>query len=774
MMTLDAGRDRRLLVARHPFLRGMDGATVLRRGSEVDVDLHFIPAAPGVDKASVPSGAELQAASVRLEGPAARRWSVRSLAAGTGDPQVVRAVLARASSAQPAGEEHIVVRLVGVRNLAAPFDAVTVRLGATDLVEPTHAPPSGPRTPSAAIDYLAKDFASFRQLMLDRIARTYPAWSERHIPDVGIVMVELLAYAADYLSYYQDVVATDAYLATARSRTAVRRHARTLGYRLHDGCAARVWLQFDVPAPLTIGPELAVSSRGEDPAVFRTLEALACRPEHDALTLYDFGEDAFTLPAGATAATLTVEGGDPTFVDGDVVIFEQHRDPSSGENVDVDPRLRQAVRLRGLPRVTTDPLTGARICEVAWDERDALAFPLVVAARADRSGIQHTGLARALGNIVAAEFGALAPVDEAELPVVAEGARAYRPRLLGRDLTFAVPYDARTARRRSARSLTELAPADALPVITLQQFPYADRSRPALVWHPVLDLLAARPDARVFVVETETDGSVSLRFGDGVHGRVPEPGSLFVASYRVGNGVRGHIGADVLTFTQGRTRSEIEILDDPRTSVRNPLPSAGGVDPEPLDQARRDVPGWLRVQERCVIDDDYVAAAKALPDVRNATVDRVFTGAWPTVRLFVQRAAGAEDAAFLAHARTALAPQLLINVDLAIVPPVFVPVDLELTVTLAANAEREAVLARVDAAVALALGAEDFTFAQHVYASPVIAAAMGVRGVLDAVVTRLARRGALPAGAAPAELPMRAHEIARIDRCTVVVRTAVG
>src|SRR5579871_2471060 len=59
------------------------------------------------------------------------------------------------------------------------------------------------------IDYLAKDYASFRQLILDRLALIMPAWQERHIPDIGMALVEVLAYGGDYLSYYQDAVASE-------------------------------------------------------------------------------------------------------------------------------------------------------------------------------------------------------------------------------------------------------------------------------------------------------------------------------------------------------------------------------------------------------------------------------------------------------------------------------------------------------------------------------------------------------------------------------------
>ncbi|MDH5178848.1 MAG: putative baseplate assembly protein [Gammaproteobacteria bacterium] len=100
--------------------------------------------------------------------------------------------------------------------------------------EPEHTEPE--------IDYLAKDYASFRQLMLDRMANIVPAWKERNPSDLGMAVVEILAYAGDHLSYYQDAIATEAYLDTARRRVSTRRHARLLDYQMHEGSNARTWV----------------------------------------------------------------------------------------------------------------------------------------------------------------------------------------------------------------------------------------------------------------------------------------------------------------------------------------------------------------------------------------------------------------------------------------------------------------------------------------------------------------------------------------------------
>ena len=72
------------------------------------------------------------------------------------------------------------------------------------------------------------------------------------MPDLGVTLVELLAYVGDYLSYYQDAVATEAYLDTARLRISVRRHARLVDYAMHEGCNARAWVCVEVGRPLEI------------------------------------------------------------------------------------------------------------------------------------------------------------------------------------------------------------------------------------------------------------------------------------------------------------------------------------------------------------------------------------------------------------------------------------------------------------------------------------------------------------------------------------------
>jgi hypothetical protein len=179
------------------------------------------------------------------------------------------------------------------------------------------------------LNYLGRDYQGFRQLMLDRLSVTVPDWKERHIPDLGIALVEVLAYVGDRLSYYQDAVATEAYLGTARKRISVRRHARLMDYALNEGCNARVFVAVkasqDTPEidaqdidfittcsavpPGTRGV-VAAAALADVPAeqyeVFRPVKPgkLVFREAHYTIPFYTWGDGECYLPKGAVRATL--------------------------------------------------------------------------------------------------------------------------------------------------------------------------------------------------------------------------------------------------------------------------------------------------------------------------------------------------------------------------------------------------------------------------------------------------------------------------------------
>ena len=107
-----------------------------------------------------------------------------------------------------------------------------------------------------------------------------------------------------------------------------------------------------------------------------------------------------------------------------------------------------------------------------------------------------------------------------------------------------------------------------------------------------------------------------IQFGDGDHGRIPQPTAQVIATeYRSGGGARGNLaGAGTIKSPQ----TTLVGVD----KVTNERPAVGGADEETLDDLKLKAPSLLRRRDRAVTPEDFkslveeiggVAKAKALP-----------------------------------------------------------------------------------------------------------------------------------------------------------------
>ena len=674
------------------------------------------------------------------------------------------------------------------------------------------------------INYLAKDYASFRQLMLDRLSVLLPQWQERNPADVGVTLVELLAYVGDRLSYQQDAIATEAYLGTAHHRVSVRRHARLVDYFMDDGCNARVWVhlkvQGDVPALpqgtqlLTAIPQAAKRIPPDSdayqkallaqPEVFETTHDIDLYPAHNELNFYTWGDRECCLPQGSTRATL--ENHYPNLKPGDVLIFAEAVGPNTGQRSDADPTHRHAVRLT---KVTPkeDPLGGrfldspnndpVNITEIEWHTDDALPFPLCISAIADREHGEdyQKNVSIALGNIALADHGrtlkhpeALGAVPQPTLvrASVSAGDRCqppdpmpipprFRPHLQFKPLTQAaavikqvsvkgkrqpvrLPFDPEA----SATAAFQWQMSDVFPAISLT----SHLGTKSNTWNAQRDLLNSRPDATDFVVEVEEEGTAYLRFGDDTYGLRPNTDTTFEATYRVGNGTRGNVGAEAI--------AHIVTLESLIEKVRNPMPARGGVDPEAIEDLRQKAPSAFRIQERAVTPDDYAEVTQRHPQVQKAAATLRWTGSWYTVFVTVDRLGGLPvDTGFKTEIRKHLEKYRMAGYDLEVDAPRFVSLELEMTVCVLPDYFRSNVKAALLEAFSNRLlpdgrrgffHPDNFTFGQPVYLSRLYAIAQAVPGVSSVNEIGLKRRGspkktALHSG----KLELNRLEIARLD-----------
>ena len=722
-----------------------------------------------------------------------------------------------------------------------------------------------PPRPRAGLDvnYLAKDYASFRQLLLDRLALTVPQWRERHVPDIGIMLVELLAYVGDHLSYYQDAVATEAYLGTARQRISVRRHARLVSYQMHEGSNARAWITIatddDIPLDLRqiffTTPLPGLSDRHVlqtqeleripastyhvfEPLVSNREKPVVVHKAHNEIHFYTWGDCACCLATGATRATLVdawvpvstpakaaAAGDGPpgtrrslNLAVDDVLIFEEVLGPATGNPADADPAHRQAVRLTHVTP-SVDPLYhphgagyGQPIVEIEWCSEDALTFPLCLSAEMpppDCDCRDHISVAR--GNVMLVDHGAT--THETPLGTVPVGSTSdhcacgcepphtdttpasFCPSLSGRPLTHAQPLP----HCGCAGRLLVQDPRRALPQVTLTGTRNTPQGSIVTTWTPVPDLLQSGPNDSHFVVETDDDDHVHLRFGDGDLGQLPAAGTVFDATYRVGNGTAGHLGAEAITTIVFR-----QPTGNAGTLVpRNPLAAVGGIEPEAVEEVKAFAPHAFRTElMRAVIADDYAtlaadnerrfaerAALVDRPDacaapfhvLQGARATLRWTGAWNEVFVAIDPL-GTEDAdaGLLSEVEAFLEQYRRVGHDVDVKQAQYVGLDLALHVCVRPEYLRGHVKAALLDAFsnrALSDGTRGFfhpdnlTFGQGIYASRIIAAAQAVTGVQNVEITRLARFeiGAPSPNTGHADVPAHGvlglgpFEIARLD-----------
>ena len=271
-------------------------------------------------------------------------------------------------------------------------------------------------------------------------------------------------------------------------------------------------------------------------------------------------------------------------------------------------------------------------------------------------------------------------------------------------------------------------------------------------WRQLETLVDSGPDDEVFRIELDDEGTATLVFGRGGegaggHGRRPPDGAALIVTYRVGGGTLGNVARGALTRAQDV---------DPAwfVALANPLPAAGGREPESHEHARRIAPAAARERIVAVTAEDYAGAAVALEDsdgahpISRAGAEFRWTGSWLTATLAVDPTGTTELRPEVATALLAyLETRRLAGYDLNLSPPDYVPVMVRLRICVAAGF----VAWEVERAIRRSLTggdqpagsshffhADNFSFGEPIRISRLFAAVMTVPGVASATIERLA------------------------------------
>ena len=237
-------------------------------------------------------------------------------------------------------------------------------------------------------------------------------------------------------------------------------------------------------------------------------------------------------------------------------------------------------------------------------------------------------------------------------------------------------------------------------------------------WQAVTSFYGQPASARVFVVTRSPDQTVTtVTFGDGVNGaRLPSGTGNVVASYRYGSG-QATPPAGLLTTT-GQPQLNL-------ASIRNPVPVAGGQDPQSADDVRTAAPASVTTFGQAISAADYEQLASQAPGVNRAAASWTFDGTQQ--RTLVTVYVGGGQAAVTA-AITALAAIEDPNRPVAVTAASAIELSLSCGLVVAAGQQVSAVLAAAQAAVSGLFSPGRMGIGQRLYRSA-IDAALRVPGV---------------------------------------------
>ncbi|NIR30207.1 MAG: hypothetical protein GWN84_13030 [Gammaproteobacteria bacterium] len=577
----------------------------------------------------------------------------------------------------------------------------------TNDCAPLWEPAPAPRT-APVIDYLAKDYDSFRHTLMTAMMQRVPGWRSTSEADFDQVLIDLFAAAGDELSDYQDRVMAEAYLATARKRVSLARHARLMDYHIHQGNQASTWLALTVDsaaAPFTLGEELLVWS-GQDPPLpdaaffasrekrLAALDKQLLDPSLNALRLHTWSDAQPALRAGSTSADVVpdVPGGAQPEADRvrDLIqagtlrylLVQEHINPLTGRVPGRDPRKRQLLRLKSGPdaaQTIHDPLEDVWLVRVQWEHEDRLRFDYSFTTFCPSGKVERVSLFH--GNLLKMHHGL--PVKThfhepgADLPLDSE---QEKHRYFERPLRYQEPKGVLCAlpfwplAYLPTPTGGEVAPQSTLHVEVEEPGAATD------VWDEVISLVHSddsEEEGDHFAVETDELQRTRLRFGNGVNGRLPPAGAIVHCEYQIGAGHAGNVGADALVHFQALPIPHAADI----VAVWNPFDVTDGRDPEPVEKILRNAPEAYAVRQlRAVTLADYIRRAEEVDGVSRAVARYAWTGSWRTVRVCIDPEGTTELKAELREAVAAhLESVRLIGEDLEIRPPRFVPLDIEVS-----------------------------------------------------------------------------------------------
>jgi hypothetical protein len=137
-------------------------------------------------------------------------------------------------------------------------------------------------------------------------------------------------------------------------------------------------------------------------------------------------------------------------------------------------------------------------------------------------------------------------------------------------------------------------------------------------WTAVSSFFESTTESKEYNIRTENDETLTIKFGDGVKGKIPPNGSIILIRYIRSIGTDGNIYAtNKLTVIKDNIFDEDGVIVSD-VSVTNANTILGGDDAETVEEIKENAPAVFSTGDRLVIVEDYIAYLNSVASVADS------------------------------------------------------------------------------------------------------------------------------------------------------------
>lgn len=505
-----------------------------------------------------------------------------------------------------------------------------------------------------AVDYTSRDFYSLREDLINLVkARvnvdSSKQWSGDDPSDFGVALLEAFAYVGDLTNYYIDRIANEAYLPTATQRKSILNLAKLYGYSPTGFRAAQVEVEFsnsylaEITGATGDGSEITFYAENN-------------------FTIGDVVTVSGVLPAGFNVTLAEVVSADETSFTVESTFTGTYTEGGSAGKV---------IRIPEGTQVSGSVIFSDIVEEVIFTTIEEAVIPPAV------------GLA--FGKVtVNARHGEDVSTRPENISTEEDGISG----------EFLGTSDG-SPNQRYTLGESEVVTDDITVYVQA-----GDLYEP---WQQVTNLIDYGPSDAVYSTDLDENNFVSIVFGDGISGAIPNTLSGIKAAYYTGAGTIGNIVPGVINtieYIPNFTSEELNSISE-FVSVANPRSTGvGGAEPEDNGSIRTNAALAIRSVNRVVSLQDYESLALFVGNVGKANAT---AAVWTSVSLYVAPVRnqgdldkfpgfdGANDevtpewTAIQEAVTTYFEGKTLIGSTLQVFPPTYVPVTIGVTYSKTAN-----------------------------------------------------------------------------------------